>query len=70
MSIKNTVTPSGIKPTTFRFVVQGLNHCVPPKASLESTQTYVTLTAEMFPYITEAIEAACGNIIPALEGMA
>jgi hypothetical protein len=27
MSIKNPMTPSGIKPTTFQFVEQYLNHC-------------------------------------------
>ena len=26
--MKNPVTPTGIKPTTFRFVAQHLNHCV------------------------------------------
>jgi len=27
MSLKNPLTPSGIEPATFRFVVQHLNHC-------------------------------------------
>ena len=26
--MKNPLTPAGIKPTTFRFVAQHLNHCV------------------------------------------
>jgi len=29
MSIKNTLTPAGIEPATFRFVTQHLNHCAP-----------------------------------------
>jgi len=28
MSMKNAITPAGIEPATFRFVVQHLNHCV------------------------------------------
>ena len=28
MSIKNSMTPAGIEPATFRFVAQHLNHCV------------------------------------------
>jgi len=27
MSLKNPLTPAGIKPATFRFVAQHLNHC-------------------------------------------
>jgi len=27
MSMKNPLTPAGIEPATFRFVVQHLNHC-------------------------------------------
>ena len=27
MSMKNTLTPAGIEPATFRFVVQHVNHC-------------------------------------------
>jgi len=27
MSMKNPLTPAGIEPATFRFVVQRLNHC-------------------------------------------
>jgi len=27
MSMKNPLTPAGIKPATFRFVTQHLNHC-------------------------------------------
>ena len=27
MSVKNTLTPPGIEPATFRFVAQHLNHC-------------------------------------------
>ena len=27
MSMKNPMTPAGIEPATFRFVVQHLNHC-------------------------------------------
>jgi len=27
MSIKNSMTPSGMEPATFRFVAQHLNHC-------------------------------------------
>jgi len=27
MSMKNPLTPSGIEPATFRFIVQHLNHC-------------------------------------------
>jgi len=27
MSMKNQLTPAGIKPATFRFVAQHLNHC-------------------------------------------
>jgi len=28
MSMKNSLTPAGIEPATFRFVAQHLNHCV------------------------------------------
>jgi len=34
MSMKNPLTPAGMEPATFRFVVQHLNHCataVPPR---------------------------------------
>lgn len=34
--------------------------------NIQSTQTYITLTAEVFPHITAKIEAVCGNIVPAL----
>ena len=27
MSMKNSMTPSGIEPATFQFVAQHLNHC-------------------------------------------
>ena len=27
MSMKNPLTPAGIKPASFRFVAQNLNHC-------------------------------------------
>jgi len=27
MSLKNTMTPAGIEPATFRFVAQHVNHC-------------------------------------------
>jgi len=27
MSMNNPLTPAGIKPATFRFVVEHLNHC-------------------------------------------
>jgi len=27
MSMKNSLTPAGIEPATFRFAVQHLNHC-------------------------------------------
>ena len=34
---------------------------------LASTQVYLHLTAELFPYISSKVEASCGNIIPEVE---
>lgn len=35
--------------------------------NLSSTQTYIQLTAELFPHITSNIEKYCGNIVPLAE---
>ena len=35
MSIKNPLTPAGIEPPTYRFVVQHLNHCIPRSPNQE-----------------------------------
>jgi integrase len=37
--------------------------------NLSSTQGYIQLTAELFPYIVKAMENYCGHIVPPLEGL-
>ena len=45
MSMKNSLTPAGIEPATFRFVAQHINHCataVPTSVSTDvKVQTFI-----------------------------
>ena len=44
------MTPSGIKPATFRFVARHLNHCdtAVPKFALSSTKCYAAISVSAF----------------------
>jgi len=56
MSMKNPLTPAGIKPATYRFVAQHLNHCataVPDGRGIYSI--YYIRCNYMFRYLTMAI---------------
>ncbi len=35
--------------------------------NIYATQTYLQFTADMFPYVTETVQAALGNVIPGME---
>jgi len=35
--------------------------------NIYATQTYLQFTADMFPYVTETIQNALGNVIPEIE---
>jgi hypothetical protein len=44
MSMKNSMTPSGIQPVTFRYVAEYLNHCATAVPSVNnSTMGYTPL---------------------------
>jgi integrase len=47
----------------FPFLSKYLGH-----KNLSSTQDYIQLTAELFPYIVKSMEEYCGQIVPPLEG--
>ncbi len=35
--------------------------------NIYATQTYLQFTADMFPYVTETVQTALGNVIPEME---
>jgi len=47
---------------TYHFLSKYLGH-----KNLSSSQDYIQLTAELFPYIVETMEKYCGDIVPRLE---
>ena len=49
--------------TVYPFLSKYLGH-----KSLSSTQGYIQLTAELFPYIIKNMEEYCGYIVPCMEG--
>jgi len=51
MSMKNSLTPAGIEPATFRFVAQQLNHCA---TAVPDVQGYLLY---LFIYYIEYIAA-------------
>jgi hypothetical protein len=60
MSMKNSMTPSGIEPETFVFVAQNLNHCdtaVPKNKNrygiIETFATVSLITSLFWVYLTE-----------------
>jgi hypothetical protein len=39
MSMKNSMTPAGIEPATFRFVAQHLKHCATAVPTVQGSET-------------------------------
>jgi len=54
MSMKNSLTPAGIEPATFRFVTQRLNHC----ATLPRSPYFTLLRSKL-----EQSSPVCNNVM-------
>jgi len=67
--MKNPLTPAGIKPATFRFVAQHLNHCATavPTTAVIYNQITGTITTLLVLYILLTLMVAV-NIISVSKG--
>ena len=62
--MKNSLTPAGIEPATFRFVAQHLNHCATAVPNTRVSQSY---TVPSFPgtatgHFLHNVHVGCGTL--------